>query len=698
MGNGLSQNGGVALSGEQVVVHGDVAGRDIVRQQIDTYVKDQTIIQISDFTALESVPPAEGHPPYKGLTYFTEQDREIFFGRQSLTDELVTRLQSSKFLAVIGASGSGKSSVARAGIVPQLRHLNWLIHIITPTTHPLHTLANSLTQDDLLADVSQMKQALLANPHTLSDVAGKLASRENKPFFLLVVDQFEELFILAKDSAEQTAFVDSLVQVVNNNGQAAILLLWRSDFLARYDRFPQLAPLLEQNQALVLSMNSNELLEAVIEPAKRGGWKFAEGLVEQILEDVGDEPGRLPLLSHALRETWERRRGHIMTLSGYREAGGVKGAIAETAEKVFLSYSPAEQELVKQTFLTLTELGEGAEDTRRIAEREELIQIAQDERSLEKLLQGLVGSRLITIGDEGTVQVAHEALIRRWPRLQRWLTENRSRLRFERQVNRDAQEWERLGQDSGVLYRGARLAQAVEWGKDEAFTLTTLAQNFVETSQSLGEKEQREREAARRKELRQTRLLAMSAGIVALLVLGIALYRPALSWFLARTYQSELIKIDDSLSIEPSEVTNEQYRACVQAQRCDIPQDPTQGYFPEEEMGSEPIVGISAYQANDYCFWLGRQLPTTNDWELVSESHNTKILNLENETLEWSRSFAKSELGSWDGSLQQLCFGSIEKKDCTYIKRLQHLGWEDASGDPFTATDYLSFRCVTYNK
>ena len=262
-----------------------------------------------------------------------EADADIFFGREDLSKELAARLQRDKALAVIGASGSGKSSLLRAGIVPRLRAQNWAIHIITPTAEPLQSLATTLTQDDDdLEAADKMEAALAGNPRALHLAANKLAARQNAAQLLLLVDQFEELFTLCKDEDKRKAFLDNLLTAAGSSGAAALLIGLRADFYDHALQYEGLRTLLAQRQEPIGPMKQEELVRVIAEPAKRGGWQFVEGLVEQILEDIGHEPGRLPLLSHALLETWERRRGTVLTLAGYRAAGGVEGAIAKTAE------------------------------------------------------------------------------------------------------------------------------------------------------------------------------------------------------------------------------------------------------------------------------------------------------------------------------------------------------------------------------
>ena len=466
------------------------------------------IVQVDSLEKLENEPPKPGEPPYKGLTYFTEKDAHIFFGREQLSDDLAARLETSQFLAVVGASGSGKSSLLRAGVVPRLRRKNWQIHIITPTANPLGQLANSLTKDDEALDAAdEMREQLLAEPQTLRRAAEKMTARGNAARFLLIIDQFEELFTLCNDGEAQRAYLDNLLAAAASMGGVHILIGLRADFTGHLTEPKELKELVEENIVLLGRMEQEELVWVIMEPAKVGGWAFVDGLVEQILKDVGREPGRLPLLSHALLETWERRSAHVMTLKGYREAGGVDGAIAKTAEDTLRQLGDEDKQAIMQAiFLELTELGEGAEDTRRIAQRDDLVRTG-DEADVSAVLEALVKARLVTV-DGDSVEVAHEALIRRWPQLREWLAENRERLRFERQLERDAVQWEELERDDGPLYRGAQLARAAEFVERDELRLAVLPAEFLAASRELAAREEREREAQRQRDLEQAQKLA----------------------------------------------------------------------------------------------------------------------------------------------------------------------------------------------
>ncbi|MEP6895738.1 MAG: BTAD domain-containing putative transcriptional regulator, partial [Chloroflexota bacterium] len=298
-----------------------------------------------------SEPPTAGEPPFKGLQYFEEMDSDLFFGRELLTAKLVRRLSGLpspsegegsgvRFLSVIiGASGSGKSSLVRAGLIPSLKKgqplmdgtkppegsAEWRVHIITPTAHPLEALAVELTRDsESVTATSTLMDDLMQDPRSLTLF---LVRQYPKGHTLLVLDQFEELFTLCRDEFEREAFIDNLLTSLNQGeGHVTLVLTLRADFYAHRAQYPELRDAVAKQQEYIGPMTTEELRRAIEEPGKRGHWAFEPGLVDLILRDVGDEPGALPLLSHALLETWKRRAGHTLTLKGYADAGGVHGA------------------------------------------------------------------------------------------------------------------------------------------------------------------------------------------------------------------------------------------------------------------------------------------------------------------------------------------------------------------------------------
>ncbi|MGH8887788.1 MAG: AAA family ATPase, partial [Egibacteraceae bacterium] len=478
------------------------------------------LVAAGETTDDEDLPPAPGPCPYMGLAAFQAEDAEWFFGREQLVAELTARLSETSFLAVVGPSGSGKSSVLRAGLLPAVWSgtlpgaSSWTTIVLTPTARPLEELAirvalvRGVAPGSLLAD-------LRASPDRLRlAVRQALADASADARLLLMVDQFEELFTLCSDEAERRGFIQALVGLVEDpDGPASVVVGIRADFYARCAEYPELVAALQDRQALVGPMSMAELRQAIEGPAARAELVLEPGLVETVLADLGEEPGSLPLLSHALFATWQRRRGRTLTLAGYQDAGGVRQAIAQTAETVYSELDPAQQAVAKEVFLRLTALGEGTEDTRRRVRRAELL-ADQDAEGVDLLLDRLAAARLVTLSQD-TVEVAHEALIREWPMLRRWLTEDREGLRTQRRLTEAAIEWETLRHEPDALYRGARLATAREWAAGNEERLNDLEREFLTAS---SDRERDELEAARR---RNHRLRALSAALVVLLVVAV---------------------------------------------------------------------------------------------------------------------------------------------------------------------------------
>ena len=471
--------------------------------------------------------PALGLCPYKGLNYFDEADADLFVGREVLSNKLVERVLSLAsnnssdnlhFLAVVGASGSGKSSVVRAGVIPALRwnkeSSGWHIRIITPTAHPLESLAATLTQGSMSVTATATLMDDLANEHrSLYLFAKRDLLNEKGSSLLLVVDQFEELFALCHSEPERSAFIGNLLTAAcEADSPVMVLITLRADFYTHCAHYIQLREALAQHQEYIGAMTTAELRYAIEEPASRGRWELEPGLVDLLLHDVGNEPGALPLLSHALLETWQRRRGRLLTLSGYASSGGVRGAIAETAEAVFSDqFTREQQSIARHIFLRLTELSEetSTADTRRRATFNELILKPEETAETQYVLKALADARLI-MTSEDSAEVAHEALIREWPTLRSWLEENREGLRLHRHLTEAAQDWSSMNREIDLLYRGVRLAQAREWAGEHLDDLNILEREFLDASVEQSEREIKEREEHRQRELESAQKLAQA--------------------------------------------------------------------------------------------------------------------------------------------------------------------------------------------
>jgi WD40 repeat protein len=491
--------------------------------------------------------PLDERCPYRGLAAFEEEHAEFYFGREALVSQLLeklkqtlsaaarsTEVRASRFLTVLGASGSGKSSLAQAGLIPALRtgalpgSAEWVIRVMKPGSQPLEELATqvavTLGGEDRLEARKRLLNQLTSDGRTLHLViraAWWQAPPEQR--LLLVVDQFEEVFTLCHDEARRQSFIENLLYAAAvDTGRVIVLLTMRADFYHRCAAYPELAGRVSAQQLLVGPMSEDELRRAIEQPARHVGLRFETGLVDAILADVAQQPGALPLLQHALLELWEGRYGRLLMLRAYQASGGVSGAIAQRADTLYDSLNPEEQIIVRRVMLRLTQPGEGTEDTRRRARRSELLLGAAGSgpddnqihaETVESVLQKLADARLITTmrdADTATeyVDVAHEALIRGWTRLREWIDRDRESLRTHRRLTEAAAEWERYSQDESYLYRGARLAEAEEWAEAHRNDLNLLEHQFLQASMALRDQELLAAEAQRQRELEQAQALA----------------------------------------------------------------------------------------------------------------------------------------------------------------------------------------------
>jgi WD40 repeat protein/tRNA A-37 threonylcarbamoyl transferase component Bud32 len=422
-----------------------------------------------------NAPPSARECPFRGLPAFQASDRDRFFGREELIGELIGRVAAGRILAVVGASGSGKSSLLRAGLVAAAR----------------------------AGELPGIDTARVLTPRAVAAV-DSVDEHE-----LVVVDQFEELFTLDDDPARRAAFVASMLEAP---GPVAIAV--RADVYGQLGAYPELARQVAGNQVLLGPMTDDQLRRVIIEPARLAGLRVQPGLVELAVSDVRGELGALPLLSHALRATWERREGRTLTVAGYRAAGGVGGAIAQTADQLLDGLTPDERQLVRGIFLRLTMGGDGVTETRRRVTLDELVPDGASARQVTGLLARLTDARLLTLSDD-TVEIAHEALIRAWPTLRGWLDEDRDGIRLRRQLADAARLWETGGHEATDLYRGPRLAGVVELVRRRPGDLNATERSFVEASLAMADRERRAQVRANR------RLRGLLAGAGILLVLAV---------------------------------------------------------------------------------------------------------------------------------------------------------------------------------
>ncbi|MEU7647252.1 nSTAND1 domain-containing NTPase [Streptomyces huasconensis] len=435
--------------------------------------------------------------PYRGLVRFEAGDRDLFFGRARLTDDLVRLAHAHRVTAVFGPSGSGKSSLLRAGLIPCLREAEdaaprpAAIRILTPGPRP-------------------------ARDHTRLFTPAAPTGET-----WLVVDQFEETFTLCQDPAERRKFLDLLLSARAADSRLRVVLGVRADFYARCLEHEGLAAIIREASLPVGPMTPSELREAIVKPAAAAGLIVERSLTDRLIEEVGEEPGGLPLLSHALLETWRRRRGRTLTLQAYEAVGGIHGAIAQTAEAFYAGLTEPQAETARRILLRLITPGDGTPDTRRPVDRTELDSTGPAGSEVSTLLHTLARARLITL-DETTVDLAHEALITAWPRLYRWIDDARERLRRHRRLTQAARHWRDRGRDSASLLRGTELTETEEFFRtaEQRGELTALEREFLHACT-----------AAR---ARARRLRHAVTGVVALLV-SLALVAGAVAWQQSRT-------------------------------------------------------------------------------------------------------------------------------------------------------------------
>ncbi len=443
--------------------------------------------------------------PYVGLAAFQPADAGRFFGRDRLVDELVARVRAGRFLGVFGPSGYGKSSVLRAGLAARLAPRP--VVVLTPGARPVEECAVRIA--DVLGESAAALHAEFADDPANLHLRVRQAMADDGDL-VLVVDQFEEVFTLCSDDAQRTWLIDALVTAARaETSRTRVVIGVRADFYGHCARHPELVAALRDAQVLVGPLDEDELRDVIVKPAELVGLRVETALVARLIAVSANQPGVLPLLSHVLLETWRRRRGTTLTLGGYESAGGLQHALTRTAENVFAGLEPARQAVAKQLFLRLCALGEGTDDAKRRVGREELADLP----GAAEILDRLAAARLVTV-DRDKAELAHEALIRHWPRLHDWLTEDRDGLRTHRQLTDAAQAWKALHRDPGALYRGARLSRAQQWAAGDEAALSPLEWEFLHASRSALVAE---RSAERLRTRRQRRLVAL---LVMLLVLA----------------------------------------------------------------------------------------------------------------------------------------------------------------------------------
>jgi DNA-binding SARP family transcriptional activator/ABC-type glycerol-3-phosphate transport system substrate-binding protein len=506
---------------------------------------------------------AESHPlhaasvgeirnPYKGLRAFLEADAADFFGRETLVRRLAERLAEpgtrSRFLCVVGPSGSGKSSVVRAGLVPALRRgavagsERWFFVDVTPGPHPLRELESALLgiaiqpPPSLLDELERDELGLArAVDRVLPDPDAEL---------LIVLDQLEEVFTLVEDDSERSLVLESVRAAVEApDSRVRIVATLRADFFDQPLSVRGFGDLLAERTEAITPMSPEQLERAIAGPAEHVGLEVEPGLIAAMVTDVADRPGALPLLQYALTELAERGQD-ILTLDAYREIGRASGALARRSEALFQSMNETASDACRQLFLRLVTLGEGMDDTRHRVRRSELRTLT-DARALDEVIETFGRHRLLSFDRdpdtrEPTVEIAHEAILGAWARLRDWIEASREELRARARISAAAGEWIRAGRKADDLLTGGRLAQSEEAVAGGSIGLTETEREFLEASLA---RREADREAERRRHERELglerRALTRLRGLVAVLAVAILVAASLTAVAVSRTREAE---------------------------------------------------------------------------------------------------------------------------------------------------------------
>jgi WD40 repeat protein/class 3 adenylate cyclase len=478
--------------------------------------------------------------PYKGLRAFEETDALDFFGREALTQEILARLTESgeraRFLAVVGPSGSGKSSVVKAGVMPAVRQgalegsRRYVVAEMVPGGQPVKELSAALER--LAERESPATEQLRLGKGNLRAAVDQVLPPDGE--LVLVIDQFEEIFTLVEGEPVRARFLDLVESAVRApDSRLRVILTMRADFYDRPLLYKRFGDLVGARTQAVTPLSAEELERAISGPAERAGVVLEPGLVAQMVTDVGGEPGALPLLQYALTELFEQRRGSTMTLDGYRAIGGVSGALARRADSVYGELDEDQKEAARQVFLRLTATVEEAELARRRVPRSELLSVDVGSSAMESAIEAFGAARLLSFDRDPatgspTVEVAHEALFREWGRLRGWLDAAREDLRTQRRIAAGAREWVDADRDASFLATGSRLVAFEAWRQSSGLAITPQEREFLEASLAERDRRRQEEEAreVRERELERRslrRLRAVVAVLAAAALLAAAL-------------------------------------------------------------------------------------------------------------------------------------------------------------------------------
>jgi energy-coupling factor transporter ATP-binding protein EcfA2 len=556
--------------------------------------------------------------PYPGLLAFGPADAGLFFGRDQESDDIIRRIRQQNFLLVVGPSGSGKSSLVSAGVLPRLTGAEaggWLVRTLRPDAGALGWLTAMVDGAGTSAAPDRFPESVDA---LLSTVPG--ARR-----LLLFFDQAEAIFLLP--SKEQRALFLALLDRLRRVDKCVVLLALRADFYADL-MTSVLWPVGPGERVEITPLRRAALREAITRPAAGVGAYLEPVLVERLLRDAGEEPGALSLVQETMVLLWERMTRRLLTVSAYEDVGGpgrsgLDAALATRADAALASLSVTQRAIARRILLRLVQLGEGRQDTRRPQAVEALRAPGDDPALFDATLRHLADRRLVTMSadsEEPTVDLGHEAMITHWPTLGDWIDQSRADELARRRIERDSEDWQRNGRDAGELYRRRKLAGALELAARPEYELSQNAARFLAAGR-------------RRLLLRQ-----FGIGIVAAAALGSVVWfgkTPVRNIWLKHEAEAispqvrlpgatAIVGTDDRrvtfppLLVDVHDVSDQQYRYCVEAQQCAAPDEPANDAHFAEGARSLPVVWVDAYDAVEYCSWLGRRLLTEPEWERIA--------------------------------------------------------------------------------
>ena len=591
------------------------------RVRLDCTVRSRWETEIARLRELlqRGPPPMERLAcPYPGLVAFGPEDAGLFFGRDRESDDISRRVRQQNFLLVVGPSGSGKSSLVLAGALPRLLATDanhWLVQTLRPDARALQSLNEMLGGEVTSAPEGRLRQLVDAFLQTAPS-AGRL---------LLFFDQAEAIFLLPP--GERIGFL-ALLDRLRRVDRCVVVLAMRADFYADL-MTSVLWPISRGERVEIAPLRGAELREAIIRPAADVGVHIEPVLLERLLHDAGEEPGALSLVQETMVLLWERRTRRLLTVSAYEHLGGedrsgLAAALATRADAALAALSPTQRMIARRIFVRLVQLGEGRQDTRR-QQAVRALQAPGDAPALfDRTLRHLTDRRLVTISsvdnEEPAVDLGHEAMITHWSTLRDWIDENRVSEMAGRQIERDSDDWRRNGRDPGELYRRHKLADALELARKHEYELSQNAMRFLA--------------AGRRRRLLERLGLVILAAAALAGVAWLAITPIHQAWL---KHQAEALSPAVRLAggpaivgpgnrrvtfppllVDKHEVSNQQYRYCVEARQCAQPEEPASDANFANGNRSLPVVYVTAYDAANFCSWLGRRLPTAAEWERMA--------------------------------------------------------------------------------